>query len=267
MKKRLDNLLIEKGFFNTLEEAKSAIMEGLVYTDGYLLTKAGMEYKDDINIYIKNKKHNYASRGGLKLEKAVKEFNIDLKDKVMIDVGCSTGGFTDVALKNGAKLVYALDVGTNCLAYNLRVDKRVVVMEHTNFKECRKEDFNLSVDIITVDVSFISLKSLISPIKDILETGKKLVVLIKPQFESSKDEADINEGIIVDKDIHKKVIEEVISDFEDNNLFIQNLTYSPVKGRRGNIEFLAYFINEGMKKSMDVEQIVNEAHEILNKNI
>ena len=263
MKKRLDNLLVEKGFYNNLEDAKIAIMEGLVYTDGYLLTKPGMEYKDNINIYIKKLKHNYVSRGGLKLEKAINEFNINLKDKTIIDVGCSTGGFTDVALKNGAKLVYALDVGTNCLSYNLRIDKRVVIMEKTNFKESKKEDF-LPIDLITIDVSFISLKSLVMSIKNILPKEKELIVLIKPQFESTKEEADINEGIILDKEVHKNVINDIINFYENNNLFIQNLTFSPIKGRRGNIEFLAYFINEGKKVKIDIEKIVDEAHKILN---
>jgi 23S rRNA (cytidine1920-2'-O)/16S rRNA (cytidine1409-2'-O)-methyltransferase len=267
MKKRLDTLLIEKGYYETLEEARSAIMEGLVYTDGFLLTKPGMEYKDNINIYVKSKKHNFVSRGGLKLEKAIKEFNIDLKNKVMLDVGCSTGGFTDVALKNGAKLVYALDVGTNCLSYNLRTDKRVVIMERTNFKESKKEDFESPIDIITIDVSFISLKSLITPIKDILSKDKELTVLIKPQFESLKEEASINEGVILEKEVHERVISEVVDVFDKNDLFIQNLTYSPIKGRRGNMEFLAYFVKEGIKRKIDIKNIVNLAHEKLKSNL
>lgn len=264
MKKRLDDLLIEKGFYNSIEEARSAIMEGLIYTDGYLFTKPGMEYKDNINIYIKKQKHNYVSRGGLKLEKAIKEFNINLKDKIIIDVGCSTGGFTDVSLKNGAKLVYALDVGTNCLSYNLRIDKRVVIMEKTNFKESKTEDFSFPIDLITVDVSFISLKSLITSIKNILPKSKELIMLIKPQFESTREEADLNEGIILDKEVHKNVIKNILNFFEDNNLIIQNLTFSPIKGRRGNIEFLAYFIKEGIKKEINIENIVEEAHKTLN---
>jgi 23S rRNA (cytidine1920-2'-O)/16S rRNA (cytidine1409-2'-O)-methyltransferase len=264
MKKRLDSLLVEREYFNSLDEARRAVMEGLVYTDGFLLTKPGMEYKEDINIYIKGKKHNYVSRGGLKLEKAIKEFNIDLKDKVILDVGCSTGGFTDVALKNGVKLVYALDVGTNCLAYNLRVNKRVIIMEHTNFKESKKEDFNMPVDVITIDVSFISLKSLIPSIKNILDGKKELICLIKPQFESNKKEADINEGVILDEEVHKEVIKKVIENFEKENIFIQNLTYSPIKGRKGNIEFLGYFINEGNKTSINIEKIVEKANAELN---
>ncbi len=262
MKKRLDRILFERGMFESIEKARISIMEGLIYTDGELLTKPGMEYKEDINLYVKGK-NIYASRGGLKLEKAIKEFNIDLKNKVMLDVGCSTGGFTDVALNNGIKKVYALDVGTNCLAYNIRTNEKVVVMENTNFRNSEKEDFDSKIDFITFDVSFISLKLMLEPLKRITDNNCEIVALIKPQFEALREDADKNKGVITDSNVQIGVIKDIINEFEKNEFMIQNLSYSPIKGRKGNIEFLAYFIYKSISKNVNISEIVKEAHENL----
>lgn len=263
MKKRLDILLHERGMFESREKAKLAIMSGLIYTDNELLTKPGMQYNEDINLYIKGKTMPYVSRGGLKLEKAIKEFNIDLKDKVMLDVGCSTGGFTDVALQNGIKKVYALDVGTNCLAYKIRTNEKVVVMENTNFKYSKKDDFKDEIEFVTFDVSFISLTLLLSPLADIVKKEGEVVTLIKPQFETTKEIATKYKGVIADKNVHKDVLNNVVNKFKEYNFFLQNLTYSPIKGKNGNIEFLGYFIYQGKEKKIDIDKIVNEAHKIL----
>lgn len=262
MKKRLDKILFERGLFNSIEKARISIMEGLIYTNGELLTKPGMEYKDDINIYLK-RSNLFASRGGYKLEKAIKEFKIDLKNKVMLDVGCSTGGFTDVAIKNGIKKVFALDVGTNCLAYEIRKNEKVVVMENINFRNVEKKDFNSKIDIVTFDVSFISLKLMIEPLLKVIENNCEIVTLIKPQFEARKEEVDKNKGIIKDENVQIKIIKEIISIFKNSNLIIQNLTFSPIKGRKGNIEFLAYFIYNSKSKNIDIEKVVIEAHKNL----
>lgn len=263
MKKRLDVLLFERGMFESREKAKLAIMSGLIYTDNELLTKPGMQYKEDINLYIKGKTMPYVSRGGLKLEKAIREFNIDLKDKVMLDVGCSTGGFTDVALQNGIKKVYALDVGTNCLAYKIRMNDKVKVMEHTNFKYSKKDDFEDIINFVTFDVSFISLTLLLKPLADIVEEKAEVVALIKPQFETTKEIASKYKGVITDKNIHKDVLKNIIDKFKNFNFHIQDLTYSPIKGKNGNIEFLGYFIYCGKEKEINIDAVVNEAHKLL----
>lgn len=263
MKKRLDVLLYERGMFESREKAKLAIMSGLIYTDNELLTKPGMQYKEDINLYIKGKTMPYVSRGGLKLEKAIKEFNIDLKDKIMLDVGCSTGGFTDVALQNGIKKVYALDVGTNCLAYKIRTNEKVIVMENTNFKYSKKGDFKDEINFVTFDVSFISLTLLLKPLADVIKKEGEVVALIKPQFETTKEIATKYKGVITDKNVHKDVLNNVINKFKEYNFYLQNLTYSPIKGKNGNIEFLGYFIYYGKEKEITIDKVVDEAHKIL----
>ncbi|MFA5602708.1 MAG: TlyA family RNA methyltransferase [Bacilli bacterium] len=264
MKKRLDILLYERGMFESREKAKIAIMSGLIYTDNELLTKPGMKYDENINLYIKGEVFPYVSRGGLKLEKAIKEFKIYLRNKIMLDVGCSTGGFTDVALQNNIKKVYALDVGTNCLDYKLRINDKVVTMEHTNFRYSKKEDFKDEIDVVTFDVSFISLKLLLEPLSNIVKEKGEVIALIKPQFESTKEIADIYKGVINNKEIHKKIVEDIIKKFKKFEIFIQNLTYSPIKGKKGNIEFLGYFIYKGKEKEIDINKVINEAHDNLN---
>jgi 23S rRNA (cytidine1920-2'-O)/16S rRNA (cytidine1409-2'-O)-methyltransferase len=264
VKKRLDILLYERGMFESREKAKTAVISGIIYTDNELLNKPGMKYDENIKLYIKGEVLPYVSRGGLKLEKALKEFNINLKNKIMLDVGCSTGGFTDVALQNGVKKVYALDVGTNCLDYKLRSSNKVVVMENTNFRYSKKEDFEDEIDIVTFDVSFISLRLLLEPLVNIIKEQGEVIALIKPQFESTKEIMDKYKGIINNKELHKQIIEDIIKNFKKFNFFIQNLAYSPIKGKKGNIEFLGYFIYKGEEKKVDINKVINEAHHNLN---
>lgn len=260
-KDRADVLCVEKGFFDSREKAKRAIIEGIVFVDGQKISKPGLKIDTDCNIKIIGEKLKYVSRGGLKLEKAIKEFNLNLNDATMLDIGSSTGGFTDCALQNGAKLVYALDVGTNQLVDILRNDKRVVVKEQTNFRHASLDMFESGQpDFASIDVSFISLKHIFKPLSEILRKDHYFVALIKPQFEAGKDDVS-KSGIVSDKLIHIRVINDVITYAHDNNMSIVNLSYSPVKSDIGNIEFLGLFINKpDSDNTIDIHSIVEKAH-------
>jgi 23S rRNA (cytidine1920-2'-O)/16S rRNA (cytidine1409-2'-O)-methyltransferase len=269
MKKRLDSLLVEREYFNSLDEARRAVMEGLVYTDGFLLTKPGMEYKEDINIYIKGKKHNYVSRGGLKLEKALKSFDIDLKDKVCIDVGASTGGFTDCMLKNGAAKVYSIDVGYGQLAWNLRQDPRVVCMERTNIRYVKPEYIGEMLDFASIDVSFISLKLVQPVVKTLLHEKGEIIALIKPHFEAGRETVG-KKGVVRDKGVHIEVIKSIIDFAITNGFAVKGLTFSPIKGPEGNIEYLVYLINTPNElEEMEIDKLiafnVEQSHNNLDK--
>lgn len=260
-KKRIDLLLVEQGFFDSREKAKRAIMAGIVHNDHEIIDKPGTKVPVDMELFVKGSVMPYVSRGGLKLEKALKYFDITMTDRVMVDIGSSTGGFTDCALQNKAKRVYAVDVGTNQLVWKLRNDSRVVVKEKTNFRHATTDLFEYELpNIATIDVSFISLKLIFEPLKDILNDGNDIVALIKPQFEAGREDVG-KKGIVKDAKIHQRVIENVISYANECQFSIQNLTYSPITGGEGNIEFLAHFKVGGTNSLLQVEQVVQEAHD------
>lgn len=270
-KERLDVLLVENGFFETREKAKRAIMAGLVYSKEGRLDKPGEKVLRDIELKIKGNILPYVSRGGLKLEKALKEFHIDVKDKIMIDIGSSTGGFTDCALQNGARLSYALDVGYNQLAWKLRQDERVVVMERTNFRYATPADFEEGMpEFASIDVSFISLKLILPVLKTILVAGSECVALVKPQFEAGKEQVG-KKGIVRDPKVHESVLTEMTNFALKEGYDCLNLSFSPITGGDGNIEFLLHLywdgVNEGgvNKLPKGITEIVNEAHEQLKK--
>jgi 23S rRNA (cytidine1920-2'-O)/16S rRNA (cytidine1409-2'-O)-methyltransferase len=271
-KERLDILLVENGLFETREKAKRAIMAGLVYGNEERLDKPGEKVSRDLILTIKGKTLPYVSRGGLKLEKAIKEFDINIQDKIMIDIGSSTGGFTDCALQNGAKLSYALDVGYNQLAWKLRQDERVVVMERTNFRYSTPADFEKGMpEFASIDVSFISLKLILPVLKTILVPYSDTIALVKPQFEAGRDLVG-KKGIIRDPDVHELVLNEMISFALKEGYDIYNLSYSPITGGDGNIEFLLHLRFEGLKEQgtnhfgKPVRVIVDEAHTTLKES-
>jgi 23S rRNA (cytidine1920-2'-O)/16S rRNA (cytidine1409-2'-O)-methyltransferase len=271
-KERLDILLVENGLFETREKAKRAIMAGLVYGNEERLDKPGEKVSRDLILTIKGKTLPYVSRGGLKLEKAIKEFDINIQDKIMIDIGSSTGGFTDCALQNGAKLSYALDVGYNQLAWKLRQDERVVVMERTNFRYSTPADFEKGMpEFASIDVSFISLKLILPVLKTILVPQSDTIALVKPQFEAGRDLVG-KKGIIRDPDVHELVLNEMINFALKEGYDIYNLSYSPITGGDGNIEFLLHLRFEGLKEQgtnhfgKPVRVIVDEAHTTLKES-
>ena len=242
-KVRLDLYLLDRGMFPTREKARAAIMEGNVFVNNQKEDKPGTMIKEDANVEYRGEKLRYVSRGGLKLEKAVEVFKISLKDKICIDIGASTGGFTDLMLQNNAKKVFAVDCGTNQLDYKLRINDQVVVMENTNARYLTRDDIgNDVIDFISVDVSFISLTKILPVIKELLKAGGDAVLLIKPQFEAGKELVEKN-GVVRDKKIHEQVIKHIISYCIDNGFKILGLDYSPIKGPAGNIEYLLYISN------------------------
>ena len=272
MKERLDVLLIERGFFDSREKAKAVIMAGEVFVNGQREDKAGSKFDREAEIEVKGKVLKYVSRGGLKLEKAVEVYGLDLMDKTCIDIGSSTGGFTDCMLQNGAAMVYAIDVGTNQLAWKLREDKRVVSMEKTNIRYVTEEDIPEKADFASVDVSFISLTKVLPAAVNLLKDEAYMVCLIKPQFEAGREKVG-KKGVVRDLSVHKEVIELVINFAIGLNFFIKGLTFSPVKGPEGNIEYLLYMQKRNEKMSgaetdkiiKDIEKVVDEAKTTLNQ--
>ncbi|MFV0396063.1 MAG: TlyA family RNA methyltransferase [Coprobacillaceae bacterium] len=259
-KERIDVLLVEKGFFSSREQAKRAIMAGIVHDDYDIIDKPGTKIDVNSNLHVKGEVMPYVSRGGLKLEKALKEFSISPDNELVVDIGSSTGGFTDCALQHGAKKVYAIDVGTNQLVWKLRNDDRVIVKEKTNFRYATKEMFEEGIPtFVTIDVSFISLMHIFKALTQIVSDGIPIIALIKPQFEAGKDEIG-KKGIIKDKKVHCKVIEKVRTFGNEENLILEQLTYSPITGGEGNIEFLGLFIKNGKTVPIDIEDVVERAH-------
>ena len=238
MKERIDTLLVEQGFFKSRERAKTALMEGVVYIGEERIDKAGTKVDVDSVITVRGDDCPYVSRGGYKLEKAISCFDIKLYDCVCADIGASTGGFTDCMLQNGAAKVYAIDVGYGQLDWKLRSDPRVVNIEKCNVRYLTPSQVPEKVDFISVDVSFISLSLIFPVMARILKESGRAVCLIKPQFEAGREEVTAGKGIIRDASIHEKVIEKVIESARENGLFISGLSYSPVKGAKGNIEYL-----------------------------
>ncbi|WP_062104725.1 TlyA family RNA methyltransferase [Bacillus niameyensis] len=271
-KQRLDILLVERGLCETREKAKRAIMAGIVFSNETRLDKPGEKVSEDLPLQVKGNPLPYVSRGGLKLEKALQEFDLSVKDKIMLDIGASTGGFSDCALQNGAKMIYALDVGYNQLAWKLRNDERVVVMERTNFRYVQSTDFQKGIpSFASIDVSFISLTLILPVLREVLAVGSDIVALIKPQFEAGKDEVG-KKGIVREPNIHKKVIEKIIAFSVEQGYDILDLSFSPITGGEGNIEFLIHLNWPGLKgqtgenKMRDsVTAVIESAHENLKK--
>ena len=267
MKERLDVLLVQKGLAPSREKAKTMIMEGNVFVDNQREDKAGTFFDPSVNIEIHGNTLRYVSRGGLKLEKAMAQFGITLDDKVCMDIGASTGGFTDCMLQNGAKKVYAVDVGYGQFAWKLRQDPRVVCMEKTNIRYVTLEDIGDALNFASVDVSFISLTKVLGPAKELLKDGGQMVCLIKPQFEAGKDKVG-KKGVVRDPAVHKEVIERVILFAKSIGFGILHLDYSPIKGPEGNIEYLVHIVKDAEAESqevIDVEAVVAAAHGELDK--
>lgn len=267
MKERLDVLLVQKGLAPSREKAKTMIMEGNVFVDNQREDKAGTFFDPSVNIEIHGNTLRYVSRGGLKLEKAMAQFGITLDDKVCMDIGASTGGFTDCMLQNGAKKVYAVDVGYGQFAWKLRQDPRVVCMEKTNIRYVTPEDIGDALNFASVDVSFISLTKVLGPAKELLKDGGQMVCLIKPQFEAGKDKVG-KKGVVRDPAVHKEVIERVILFAKSIGFGILHLDYSPIKGPEGNIEYLVHIIKDAEAESqevIDVGAVVAAAHGELDK--
>lgn len=266
---RLDQCLTEQGYFASRNKARAAIMAGLVYINGQRIDKAGTKVDPGSQITIKGEVLPYVSRGGLKLAKAIQSFHLNLTDYQVLDIGASTGGFTDCALQNGASKVYAVDVGYGQLAWSLRQDPRVVVLERTNMRYVTKELLPENFDLITIDVSFISLKIIIPVARRFLKSGGEIVALIKPQFEAGRERVGKN-GVVRDLAVHNDVIQEIIQMVNEVGLEVADLSYSPITGAEGhNIEFLIYLKDGLVNKGFSLEkvnQVIKEAHAELGSN-
>lgn len=243
MKKRLDVLVFEKGFAESREKAKAVIMAGLVYVDNQKADKCGSAYDENANIEVRGAALKYVSRGGLKLEKAINNFDFDLNGKIAMDIGASTGGFTDCMLQNGAKKVYSIDVGYGQLAWKLRNDERVVNLERTNMRKVTREQVPDKIDFFSVDVSFISLKLILPVARSLTAENAQAVCLIKPQFEAGKDKVGKN-GVVREPEIHEEVIRKIIDYADSIGFTVLHLDYSPIKGPEGNIEYLLHIKKE-----------------------
>lgn len=255
MKERLDVLLVQRNLVESREKAKALIMSGNVFIDGQREDKAGSMFKEGVKVEIKGTPMKYVSRGGFKLEKAINEYGLNLIDKVCMDVGSSTGGFTDCMLQNGATKVYAVDVGTNQLAWKLRQDTRVISMEKTNIRYVTKEDIKECVDFVSIDVAFISLTKVLKPVYMLMKEQAEIVCLIKPQFEAGREKVG-KKGVVREKSVHTEVIDKVIVYASKLGFTMLNLDYSPIKGPEGNIEYLLY-----MKKTTQNEYAIgNKEH-------
>lgn len=264
LKERLDIILVNRGIFQSRERAKGAIMAGIVFVDGQMVDKAGTGIRADAEIYIKEDTCPYVSRGGLKLAKAIEVFGLDLAEAVAVDIGASTGGFTDCMLKNGAKKVYSIDVGYGQLDWNLRNDPRVVNMEKVNVRYLEPDKIAEKADFISIDVSFISLKLVFPVAAGLLSDDGRLVCLVKPQFEAGREQVG-KKGIVRDKAVHTEVIENVIRYAKSNGLFPQGLDFSPMTGAKGNIEYLLLLSKTdiGTDYKPVVDSVVKTSHEQL----
>ncbi len=267
MKKRLDILLVERGLVPSREQAKVRIMAGEVFVDGQREDKSGAVFDENAEIELKGESLKYASRGGYKLEKALEVFPIELKGSNCMDIGASTGGFTDCMLQNGAAKVYSIDVGSGQLAWQLRQDKRVVVMEKTNFRYLKPWDLPERPDFASVDVSFISLDKILPPAFDILADEARMVCLIKPQFEAGRSKVGKN-GVVRDKETHREVIDLCMWYAKNSGFRVCGLDHSPIKGPKGNIEYLMYLKKGGRGDEgfiPDPAALTERAHDTLNR--
>ena len=264
LKERLDIVLVNRGFFQSRERAKGAIMAGIVYVDGQRVDKPGTGIKEDAELYVKEDTCPYVSRGGLKLAKALSSFSLNLQGAVAVDIGASTGGFTDCMLKNGASKVYSIDVGYGQLDWNLRNDPRVVNMEKVNIRYLDREKIAEKADFISIDVSFISLKLVFPVAAELLSDDGRLVCLVKPQFEAGREQVG-KKGIVRDRAVHAEVLGNVIRYGEANGLYPLGLDFSPMTGAKGNIEYLMLLskANTGTDYGPIIESVVKSSHEEL----
>lgn len=266
MKQRLDIILVNRGYAPSREKAKAIIMAGNVFIKGNREDKAGSTFEEEgLDLIVKNTEQKYVSRGGFKLEKAMKEFNLSLDNMICMDIGASTGGFTDCMLKCGASKVFAIDVGHGQLDWKLRNDERVVCMEKTNFRYVQPDDIGEEIDFASVDVSFISLDKILPAAKNIIKENGKMVCLIKPQFEAGREKVG-KKGVVRDKSVHVEVIEKVLNIVTENGFSARGLTYSPIKGPEGNIEYLVYIEKCSLEsETFDVKGLVELSHKGLDK--
>lgn len=267
MKKRLDVLVFEKGYAESREKAKAIIMAGDIYVDNQKADKCGQSYDENVNIEFRGKAPKYVSRGGLKLEKAIENFNLDLSGKITMDIGASTGGFTDCMLQNGAEKVYSIDVGYGQLAWKLRNDKRVVNLERTNMRKVTAEQVPDKIDFFSIDVSFISLKLLLPVARELLSENAEAVCLIKPQFEAGREKVG-KKGVVRDPEVHIEVVESIYNFCLENGYSVLNLDFSPIKGPEGNIEYLIHIRKSDDPKSytdITPKELVTNSHKELDK--
>ena len=260
-KKRQDDPKGEKGLGQSRERAKALIMSGIVYVGGQKAESPGQSYPEDSEIEVRGKKLPFVSRGGLKLQKAIEYFGIDPKDKVVMDIGASTGGFTDCLLQHGAKKVYAVDVGYGQLAWSIRTDPRVVCMERCNIRYVTPEQIGEPLDMAVTDVSFISLKLVLPVAKSLMHGNGEAVALIKPQFEAGKEKVG-KKGVVRDPKVHQEDIQEILDFSKGIGFGIKGLTFSPIKGPEGNIEFLVYLSCRGESVEFSAEDVVRQAHSL-----
>jgi len=267
MKERLDILLVKQGHAPSREKAKAIIMSGIVYVDGQKEDKAGSTFDEDaVKIEVRGATLPFVSRGGLKLDKAFKVFPLDVKDSICLDIGASTGGFTDCMLQNGASKVYAIDVGHGQLDWKLRNDERVICMEKTNFRYVTNEQVEDPIDFAATDVSFISLTKILPPAKALLKKDAYMICLIKPQFEAGKEKVG-KKGVVTDHKVHKEVIEKIECFASEIGFLVKGLDFSPIKGPEGNIEYLLWLQNVGEEPTKapleEIDRVVEASKEAL----
>lgn len=261
-KTRLDVLLVERGLQESRQKAQATIMAGIVYVNNQKVDKPGTAVPDDAHIEVRGKTLRYVSRGGLKLEKAMQVWPIVLEGKICADIGSSTGGFTDCMLQNGAAKVYAVDVGTNQLAWKLRTDPRVVCLEKTNARTLTTQQVPEALDFASIDVSFISLKLIFPALYGLLKEGGEVACLIKPQFEAGREKVG-KKGVVRDSAVHLEVLEHFLEYAKENNFTVLGVTYSPIRGPEGNIEYLGYLCkSEEPEMAIDLRAVVAASHEI-----
>ena len=262
-KERLDVLLVDKGICTSRERAKTNIMAGLIFVDGQRVDKAGEKVSVDADIVFKGEELKYVSRGGLKLEKAMNTFGIALTNKVCMDIGASTGGFTDCMLQNHASKVFSVDVGYGQFAWKLRTDERVVCMERTNIRYVTPEDIGVPLDFASIDVSFISLRTIMPAVKNLLGDKGEVVALIKPQFEAGREKVG-KKGVVRDIEVHLEVVNKIVNFLIENDFNVLGLSFSPIKGPEGNREYLVYFTKdkekEGTFELSQIDDVVRESH-------
>ena len=265
MKERLDVLLVNEGYAPSREKAKAIIMSGNVYVNGQKEDKAGTAFdRSKIQLEVRENTQKYVSRGGLKLEKAMEQWGFELTGKICMDIGASTGGFTDCMLQNGATKVYSVDVGHGQLAWKLRNDERVVCMEQTNFRYMVPGDIDDALDFASVDVSFISLTKILIPARNLLRPGGEMVCLIKPQFEAGREKVGKN-GVVREPEIHTEVIRKIVDYAESIGFEVLHLDYSPIRGPEGNIEYLIHIRKPDQVDDAIVSLSEKDAEEALNR--
>lgn len=266
MKKRLDVLLVEQGLADSREKAKAIIMSGIVYVDNNKEDKAGTTFEETARIEVRGNTLKYVSRGGLKLEKAMNNFGVTLEGKVCMDVGASTGGFTDCMLQNGAVKVYSVDVGHGQLAWKLRNDERVVCMEKTNIRYVTPDDIDDVIEFASIDVSFISITKVLPAVRELMTPGGEIVCLIKPQFEAGREKVG-KKGVVRELSTHIEVVQMIVDYARANGFRTLHLSYSPIKGPEGNIEYLLHITKDESRENeeFDIRALVEESHSALSK--